>query len=72
MHVERLERAVRDLYDLRTPKRRELIESALAVNDPRAFGPQREKCLSDELGVLRARDPDELTARARGVGTPAG
>ncbi len=67
MHVKRVDSSVAQLGDLGVPERRELVESTRTVNDPGSFRSQLAKRASDEFGVFRPRDADELTPGSRGI-----
>ena len=68
MDVKRVDAPIPQLGDLGMTERRDLIQSAGAVHDPRAFRAKQPQRPRDELGVLGPRHADELAAGAGRIG----
>ena len=65
MQVERVDRAVAALRDLRVAGGRDLVEAVGAVHDPGALGAELRQRSRDQLGQLRPRHADQLPRRRR-------
>ena len=68
MQVERANRAVPDLRDLRVPRGRDLVQSIRPVGDPRTLRTELAEGSRDKVRVVRSGNPDELPSHARRVG----